>query len=191
MKVYFSASIVQKEQFGHNYDQIVRILLDMGHAVEYKHITEKTLDQIKSSTHEDSNNFYKKVCRWISQADLVVVEASFPSTLNIGHEISLALEKGKPTIVFYHKGYESYFLPGLKSDKLFLVEYEDRDLPDLVKETVNYAKDQADTRFNFFMSPSHINYLDWISQHRRIPRSVYLRDLIEKDREKNKEYGDE
>ena len=36
----------------------------------------------------------------ISKADIVVVEISFPSTVNVGHELSLAMEKGKPVVAW-------------------------------------------------------------------------------------------
>jgi len=189
MKIYFTAAISQVEEFGTYYTRIIKALeQNSTNSVQYDHVTETSFTQIKDQNHDAFVEFYKKAVRWITQSDIVVVEASFPSTLNIGHEITLALEKGKPVIMFYKKGFETFFLSGLNSEKLFLIEYNDNNLEQLVKDTLDYAKDQSDTRFNFFISPSLSHYLDWISQHKKIPRSVYLRQLIENDREKNKEY---
>ena len=58
-----------------------------------------------------------------------------------------------------------------------------------LKLALDYASDQMDTRFNFFISPKHGNYLDWISKNKKVPRAVYLRRLIEKDMDENKEYS--
>ena len=49
-----------------------------------------------SSKIEDRVNGYKKMLDMIDKADFSVFEASFPSTLHIGHEITLAIDKGKP-----------------------------------------------------------------------------------------------
>jgi hypothetical protein len=189
MKLYFTAAIVQRPKFGCYYDQIVETVQNLGHHIQHEHITKETLANIKKATEDDLNAHYRKVVRWISQADIVIVEASFPSTLNVGHEISLALERNKPTIVLYKKGYDSFFLRGLNSDKLFLVEYTPKSLLQLVTACVNYAKEQAETRFNFFMPPLYLTYLDWAATQKKLPRSVYLRDLLEKDREQNERYG--
>jgi len=62
------------------------------------------------------------------------------------------------------------------------------DLEEILKMACGEAKEQMDTRFNFFISPLHQTYLDWIAKHRKIPRSVYLRDLIERDMAQNKEF---
>lgn len=188
MKIYFTASIAQKSQFGENYEKIIETLLNLGHHVQYEHITGKKIIDIAAQSEEELNKYYKQVVKWITDADVMVAEASFPSTLNIGHEISLSLDKSKPVIVFFKKGYDSFFLRGLNSDKLFLLEYTEDNLKEVVRTGIDFAKDQADTRFNFFISPSLAHYLDWISQKKKIPRSVYLRQLIEQDREKNTEY---
>jgi hypothetical protein len=182
MKVYFTAAIAQKPVFGPIYDRIIKVLEEQNHQVQHDHITKTTLDDIKTLNDDDLVAHYRKVLKWVTQADIVVVEASFPSTLNIGHEITLALEKGKPVVVLFKKGYSSFFLNGLNSDKLFLVEYTEETLKEVVKESIEYAKDQADTRFNFFISPRHVAYLDHIAKTKKVPRSVYLRQLIEADR---------
>lgn len=188
MKIYFTAAIAQKPQFGENYRKIIETLVGLGHQVQHEHITGKQINDIALQNEDELNKYYRQVVRWITDADIMVAEASFPSTLNIGHEISLSLDKSKPVIVFYKKGYDSFFLRGLNSDKLFLLEYTDDNIQDIVRSGIDFAKDQADTRFNFFISPSLSHYLDWISQSKKIPRSVYLRQLIEQDREKNTEY---
>lgn len=185
MKIYFTAAISQKEKFGKVYERIIKILEQDNHTVEHEHITKSNLEDLMQESDEDRVAYYRTALKRISQADVVVVEGSFPSTLNIGHEITLSLEKGKPVIVLYKEGHDSVFMHGLNSEKLFLLEYSEENLEQLLKDTVEYAKDQSDTRFNFFISPRHVAYLDWIAQTKKIPRSVYLRKLLEDDRERN------
>ena len=188
MKIYFSAAISQQDKFGHIYQAIIKTLQDLGHQVQHQHITNTTMDLIRSESEDDKVAYYKSVIKWIVAADVVVMEASFPSTPNIGHEITLALEKGKPTVVLYQEGRDSLFLDGLMSDKLLLVEYTTDNLAETVRESVEFAKNQADTRFNFFISSRHQHYLDWIARHQRLPRSVYLRNLIKQDMAVNPDY---
>ncbi len=184
MKIYFTAAIYQKPQFGAYYDRIVAVLEKAG-TVQHKHITDKTLDMVMTQSAADNLAYYRQANRWISSADLVVVEASFPSTINIGHEITLAFDKGKPVIVLYKVGHDSIFLHGINSERLILAEYTDDTLEQVLNDSITFARDTADTRFNFFISPRHIAYLDWVAKVKKIPRSVYLRRLIEQDRERN------
>lgn len=185
MKIYFTAAITQKEKFGKTYERIIEILEQNDHTVEHEHITKSNLEEIISESDKDRVSYYRTALKRISQADVIVVEGSFPSTLNIGHEITISLEKGKPVVVLYKEGHDSVFMHGLNSEKLFLLEYTEENLDQVLKDTVEYAKDQSDTRFNFFISPRHVAYLDWIAQTKKIPRSVYLRKLLEEDRERN------
>jgi len=50
------------------------------------------------------------------------------------------------------------------------------------------ANKNIDVRFNFFVSPKIISYLDWVSKNRMVPRSVFLRELIEKEMKKDKDF---
>lgn len=189
MKVYFTAAISQSDHFGSSYQRIVKLLTDQGHKVQHDHITDETMDKIKAQSDDDLLDHYNKTIKRITATDLFVSEASFPSTLNVGHEITIALERSKPVIVLYKKGYKSYFLNGLDTDRMFLIEYTDDNLETKLEEAIEAAKNTADTRFNFFISPRHQHYLDWIAKKRRIPRSVYLRNLIKRDMEHNEGYS--
>lgn len=189
LKVYFTAAIAQKETFGKYYDIIVQVLLNKGHQVQHEHITDGSIDKIQSEDHEETSRYYRRMLKRLTDADLVVAEASFPSTINVGHEITLALEKGKPVVVLYKKGHDPVLFHGINSERLVLLEYTDMTLADSVVEAIEFAKDRSDTRFNFFISPALSHYLDWITQHKKVPRSVYLRQLIEDDRDKNKDYS--
>ncbi len=191
MKIYFVAALYQKPTLGTFYDRIVKTLLDAGHSVQHDHITGVELKDLVGRPQLAVRKYYRQALKWIAAAELVVVEASYPSTLNIGHEITLALEKGKTVIVLYKDGHNSLFLEGLHSDKLILVEYNEENLEKVLTDGLTYARDAVDSRFNFFISPRHIVYLDWVAKVKRIPRSVYLRQLIEHDRDANHEYQDE
>lgn len=188
MNIYFTAAIAQKEEYGKHYEQIIAILQKLGHEVVHQHITKRSLDDIKQYSEEHNIEHYKQVQRWISDADIVIAEASFPSTLNIGHEVTIALEKGKPVICLYFKDKFSTFFQSIKSEKFVYEEYTPQTLEKVLEDAVNFASESADTRFNFLIPSRLLDYLDWVAKNQNTPRSVYLRNLIEGDLAKNKKY---
>jgi hypothetical protein len=147
-------------------------------------------EKFYDASHEKALDHYMETIRNVKKADLIVAEVSLHS-MSMGYIVNKALELGKPVIVFYLAGHTPFFFSAIGDDKLQSIEYSIETLDEVVKDAVEYAKDSADIRFNFFLPPRLMNYLDWISQHEKLPRSVYLRDLIEKDKEKNKSYNEE
>lgn len=188
MTIYFTAAISQTELYGKNYEQIIQTLEKLGHKVVHEHITKTSLAEILSSGAEERKAHYKKVMNWINSADLIVAELSFPSTINVGHEVTLALEKGKSVIGLYVPERDSAFFEGIQSDRFVYEEYDEENLEKILQSAIQFAQDQSDTRFNFFVFPQHVAYLDEVSRNRKIPKSVFLRELIEQDKRKNKDY---
>lgn len=189
MKIYFSAAIYQEKQFGPIYKRIVDQLKKLGHTIN-QDTTETSLAEALNKTDEQRVKYYKQVLGWIASSDVVVLETSFPSTLHIGHEITIALDKGKPVVALYKKGFEPSFFLGLEHEKLLWVEYTDADLEKSLSDSLDFALQQSDVRFNFFISPQIGTYLDWVSKNKRIPRAVYLRRLIEEDMKSSSEYSE-
>jgi hypothetical protein len=188
MNIYFSAAIYQKGQFGEAYKRIVETLVSAGHVV-FQDTTTTTLGEALEKDDSQRIEYYRKVLKWIAKSEVVVLEVSFPSTLHIGHEISLALEKGKPVVGLYQKGFEPSFFLGLEDEKLVWVEYELDKLKNEIENALELATEKMDTRFNFFISPKHQRYLDWVSKHKKVPRAVFLRRLIEEDMQKNPDFS--
>ena len=187
MKVVFVASHTQKEELGEYYKRVVKFLRDKGLDVSSGSLFDEKLEKEGSDNRE---KWYKESIREVQKADLVIVEISYPSTANVGHELTYALEIGKPVVALYHKGKEPVFLRGREDEKLLLFEYTENDLESVLDSALEYATDIQDVRFNFFISPAIGRYLDWVSKKRRLPRAVYLRRLIEEDMRANKEYGE-
>lgn len=187
MKIYFSGSLYQKEKLLSSYQRMVDILRKKGYKVFEDTLTSQ-LDKALNMNDEDRVKNYKNIVKWIDQSDFSVIEGSFPSTLHIGHEISLALEKSKPVIVLYRTGAEPTIFRGLLDDRIIWVEYNDKNLEQVLIKAAEDAMKHADVRFNFFVSPKILNYLDWVAQKRMIPRSVFLRNLIEREMKKDKDF---
>lgn len=177
MKIYFVASIKGKSRYFDNYKAIIKVLKNLGIDVICEDILESTEELVASIADERRVRHYKNVLKWINSSDIIVAEASYPS-LGVGYEISLALEKGKPVIVLYTKEYVPHFIKGCESERLFLVKYDLQNLKQALKDVLDDAKNQIDLRFTMLLPPKIVNFLDQISKRKKIPKSVFIRDLI-------------
>ncbi len=192
MKIMMVGSIRKKDfQVREVVERIITLTKKLGHRPIHEHFTKISQTDLDSMDDNHDIRFHNKIISNIKTCDIVVSECSEQS-LSVGYLLSYAANLGRPIIIFYSKGSEEPNLfPSLtKSSKFFLVEYETLDqLETLVPEYIGYAKEQIDIRFNFFISPLIVNYLDWIAKKKKIPRSVYLRSLIQKDMKNNKDYS--
>ena len=187
MKIYFSASRLYKEEYLANYLKIESVLKESDcQVMDNINITPSPSGYKMSET--DRKRLYRLMVRNMDKADFCVFEASYPSTLHIGHEITLAMDKNKPVIVLYTKNHEPILFRGMDNDKVRWIEYSNDDLEKLLNQAIEEAKKHMDVRFNFFVSPKILNYLDWVAQKRMIPRSVFLRNLIEREMKKDRDF---
>lgn len=188
----FVGSIRQKPKYKDAFKRLITTLEKSGNQVIHKHVTQNSQADLDKMTKSDDNAMHLKIFKDIKKSDIVVSEVSSQS-LSVGYLLAYASSIGKPLVTFYNisEGEPNLFRTLMsKSNKFFCVGYKDLDdLEQLALEYVDYAKEKIDVRFNFFISPDIGNYLDWISKEKKIPRSVYLRGLIEKDMENSDEYN--
>jgi hypothetical protein len=133
--------------------------------------------QVKRENYEESIKSLKK-------AELVIIEVSGHS-MSAGYLISQALEMNKPVIALYKSESKPVFIGGIVNQKLFLVEYDKDNVEEVLKTTLKKVTSLIDVRFNFFVNPKILTYLDKVAQERMVPKSVFLRNLIEKEMKKD------
>lgn len=190
MKILFVASIQGKADRLEDYQMVVDSLKQTTNEVISDHVMKYTQEDLDSWSEDQKINFHKKLFDYIKKCDMVVGEVSYPS-VSVGYLISMALDLGKPTILLYKGKSEPNLLSSLVSDKLQVLNYNSKaELEKELSSSIDYASQQADVRFNFFISPQIGLYLDWISKNKRVPRAVYLRRLIEEDMRSNSEYNE-
>ena len=187
MKIYFTASLRGKNNKELNYIKIFNFIKSLGHQQLDDLVISGDFDNFYNGSHEDQANLYKRALENIKNADLVVLDVSIPS-LSMGFLLLKALEASKPVIALYRRGYEPYFALGIEDERLQVIDYTEENLEIELKSAIDLAQEKADVRFNFFISPSIGAYLDWISKIKKIPRSVYLRAIIEKEMNNNEEF---
>lgn len=180
MKVYFTASIAAKDKYINYYKKIIDILAEGGHDIVADHIVKTTAEHIQTGTREERLKFHKKLEKWIQSCDFLVAETSFPS-ISVGYEISLALRLGKPVLILYSEGDAPSLLEHHKDDKMICEHYTPSNLRQIITEFIQYIEGKMDLRFTFFITPEIVQYLDDISRKQKVPKSVYLRNLIKRD----------
>lgn len=184
MKVYFMATPRGKDDFDRYYRVIYKEIEELGHTHVTDFIQKVDIDEFYLS---DIRPFYKETIQDLKRADVCVFETSVHS-LAIGHLISEAIDLAKPVIALYTGKNLPFFLSGVKEEKIQILQYNPSNIKDVLKQGLEHASEQHDTRFNFFISRRLSAYLDWISRKRRIPRAVYLRQLIRQEMQRKREF---
>lgn len=184
MKVFFNASLTGRKEYLEHYNRINKAILSTDKEVVAAPVLSGDKAKSIEGDSKEMMDYYKKLQSWIRKADICVFEVSFPST-SIGHEIALALYSSKPVIALHVEGAtKNLILETINDDRLQLIDYKLDDVENVVQDALDYASENMDTRFNFFISPQIGNYLDWISKNKKLPRAVFLRQLIQNDMKK-------
>lgn len=186
MKVYFAFSARGNTELEKNYHLIKSTLKQVGGVDILMLESDPTV--IYNYSHEELVNLYKQAMNAIRKCDVVLLEVSTHS-LSMGYLMQTALSMGKPVIALYVKDRAPAFAIGIDDEKLQVVEYSLSNLPQVLELALDYAEETSDIRFNFFVTPTISSYLDWVAKEKKLPRSVYLRRLIEDDMGKNDEFG--
>lgn len=184
MKVYFSSSLRAKKFYQEHFEQIYQTIKDLG----YQHTSDFLIkaDPNEYYKHQKGKQFaklYKILISQIKKADICIFEVSLHS-LGIGYCINLALDMGKPVIALCLQGKEPIFFQNMQNERFILSEYNRKNLKKVLKNSLDIAKELIDIRFTFFITSKINNFLSWISKNKKIPRAVYLRQLVEKEMKK-------
>ena len=189
MKLYFVASARLVDIDPKLYSRMYSCL-----STEGKMVSDKVMRWVKKGV-KDMSGVPQKIKREnyiesinsVKKADVVIMEVSGHS-MSMGYLISNALEMNKPVIALHKKEHVPVFIKGIGDPKLIISEYDSENVEQVIKEAVKKADTLIDVRFNFFVNPKILNYLDWVAQKRMQPRSVFLRSLIEREMKKDKEF---
>lgn len=192
MKVFFTCSARGNPELKENYKRIYNTIVLKGHTQVDNYSDTIDAQKVYVGSHEENLKLYRRAMECIRLADVIVMEVSTHS-LSMGYLLQQGLTQGKPVIALYLDKNLPVFAAGIDNEKLQLIEYDSANLEEELSLALENAQMNTDVRFNFFISPEISRFLDWISQVKKIPRSVYLRSLIQRDLESNsqfKEYKD-
>ena len=189
MKVFFTASQRGKKQFGKYY----KIIFDYLNDLSYHHVDDIIVRMNSDAFYKNlekkgllgDRELYDKNMKAIKMADIIIFECSVHSS-SIGFMIQKALELNKPVIALYMGNHLPYFLGGIKEEKFVLAEYNKDNLKQVLKKLLNQTKVLVDTRFNFFINPRLLEYLQKTSKELGITKSSFIRNLILQHMKQNK-----
>ncbi|MDP4011738.1 MAG: hypothetical protein Q8P72_05955 [Candidatus Roizmanbacteria bacterium] len=185
MKIFFYTSPVSSS-FDNQVKHIYRELVNLGYVhtsdEAMTHVVRDILSKDKNFSQvnkEKYNTFIKGFLDAVAKSDICIFEASFQS-LGLGYLIDKSLEMAKPTIVLYYEGNVPHILNVVDDDKLIVQSYDDKNIDSIIRKTINDAREKRDKRFNFFLSPKLLQYIDDASKERGVTKSKLLRDMIVK-----------
>lgn len=188
MKVYFTSSPRSLKLHNNQINKIYQTIQRLGYELVNDFIVKVDPDSYYKSSNVEMVSHYQETISSIKKADIVVLDVSVAS-MAMGYLIDKAKEYSKSVVILHLKTKEPLFFSAIVDERIQIVEYVPENLERVLKDSLIYAAEKIDTRFNFFISPKIGNYLDWIAKKRKLPRAVYLRKLIEDDMDKNKEYS--
>lgn len=180
MKIVFIASIRGRERYLATYNIIIDTLSREGNLVD--HVVGIKESEIQDWAEEERlkyfNNFYKK----LRQAELVVAECSYPS-INVGYEVSQAIQQGKTIILLKNKFVGESLLswgdPIFLYENLQIIEYEDSNLSDLLTSLLDKITINSQKQYNILLSPNLMARLEFVSKKKKVSKSAYIRELLE------------
>lgn len=190
MKVYFSATITDDEQYKSSYKKILNILKQGKHDIYEYGSDQLDTSKILSQSDDEILKIYRELDKFLKQADVYIADISLPSVA-IGYEISQAIVLRKPVLALINE--KSSFQPlatikGNKSRYLELEKYNVDTLPKILKDFMKKSKKKLDSKFILIVSPEIDSYLTWSSQENRMHKAQIVRDAIEKVMNKDTEY---
>lgn len=179
MRVLFAGAFRGEDKFHLLYEKIYKYIEELGYTHLDKEIIELTYKDFvrKMSSDKINKKRYLQKISLLKKADICVFETSNHS-LGIGFLIEKALAYSKPVIVLYYKSNIPHFISGVDNEKLIVKSYSEINLNKVLETALDTASDCRDKRFNFFIRPTLLNYLEKASKEEDVTKSTFIRNLI-------------
>lgn len=135
---------------------------------------------------------YHYAMKAVYDADLIVIENTVPN-FSTSHQITIALQRRKPTLVLKLHTNDSLFtdsyIESLQDPNLTVKEYTNQNIAKRISEFVNFNKlGNTQKRYNIVLEKKHKYYLDWAHQVSGSSRSEIIRNLVEEEMRKDKNF---
>jgi len=185
VKVYFTGSLLKRNQYINYYRRIVRVLEDDGHKVLQKILTVEYEVKFRNSAAQ-LESWQKTWNEFVRESECVVVEASYPSTVHVGFEIASLMIHNKPIILLYHGDKNPSLINDLFATRIIKSSYTDNDLENVVRWCMDEVLNLLARRFTFNIDNRLDTFLEIVSREQGVSRSEYIRELIEEKMKKSK-----
>jgi len=194
MKIYFTCSTAEFNKYRKQYFNI------RDYIVFEKHIlTRDWLDKTKKRIDNNDQNLsdikeiYNGCMQAINEADIVIIEDTV-SNFSTGHQITVALQRQKPTLVLWskpkHKHFNNTFINGINSDILEFYEYKDDEYKTIIKKFVKkYENANQKNRFHLVLGEVERKYLNWAQFNKGESRTKIIKESLRKYMDKDDEFN--
>lgn len=193
MKIYFTSSTLEFLKYEKAYFDIRNFLVEEDHILTRDWLPH-TKELVKAGQTEIRNikQIYKECMKAIQDADLVIVEDTV-SNFSTGHQVTVALQRQKPTLVLWSKPKQKYFntsfIQGLESDYLEFHMYDKTNYKDIIRKFIKkYESAGQKNRFHLVLDEVERSYLDWAQFKKEKSRTKLIRDTIRKSIEDDEDY---
>jgi hypothetical protein len=194
MKVYFTCSTAELMANRDAYYAIRDHLVNNGHILTRDWLADTEQHTLADKRELNIKAIYKACVEALREAELVVIEDTV-SNFSTGHQITLALQMRKPTLVLWqgkkHRHFTQMFIHGIESDLLQVAEYNSQDLANIMQAFINTYEDKPEkNRFHLVLSGLERQYLDWAQFIKHDSRTKVIRHALKQTIESDKEYQD-
>lgn len=180
MKVFFAASTAQFDKYYPIYKNICDTIKSSGHDLTRDWISEAR-EVLEKDLRVDYEEMYEDIMASILYADVGIVEGTVKG-LSTGHQMTIALQKGKP-LLFLHQGKGEdkfpFIVPGVHSELFVEKQYSNpEEVPGLVREFLDLNKKGKKVRFNLVLTAKEEKYIEWASFVYKKTKTDIIRELI-------------
>lgn len=143
--------------------------------------------EITKST--DASKTQAKLEKSIREADIIIAEVTNPDA-KLGFNIAKSLSEKKIVVALRSENSDNRVNPIHENNdrSLLLKEYNAQNIISIIESAVDEAKGKLDTKFILIISPEIDRYLDWSSQTKRMHKAQIVRNAVEKELNRDKEY---
>lgn len=188
MIVHFVASTANVKSEIDNFRLIISTVQDLGHEVARNWIEEgyEMRKSKKTLTTEEWDDIVNENIAALAKSDVVIAEVSSRS-FSVGFQMANAVQQKKPVLTLANGGiWSNNFSYNISSDLVRNMSYTKDNVRDIISDfLIDNTIENKDLRFNFFINKKIYNYLRWASYQKNKSKSEILRDLIDREIDKN------
>lgn len=181
MKVFNTGSFYGKKKYQKYYDLVLSAIEKTGGeliATEKGNYKQILSEAEKAKLPTERLIHYEAIRKGILWADAVIIEISHED-FQLGHEATLAIQAKKPVLCL---SIHEDFSEKINNRYFFGAKYNEYTVEEIVEGFIKRAqKNILSERFNCFLSPAEVQYLESAAKERKMNKSEYLRGLIDKD----------
>lgn len=183
MTVFFTASYFGKKKYQKEFDLVretikrFKVTLISPEEGNYQNVLDVQTRQRLAATPELLH--YESIRQGIHMSDVVIIEVSHED-IQLGHEITLALMEKKPVLVLSTL---KDFSRVINSELFFASKYTQKNIEGVIQDFLARVRGMGlARRFNMFLYPHQLEYLETAAKGQGMNVSEYIRRLINLDR---------